>query len=122
MNGQAFVKLTKITSVWLNTNYCIYEDFLEQSRIKKLPQIITANCGFDEVLADDDPLENLFDIPCGNVSYSTGFVIGGTTAKRGQWPFLVSLHHVRESNFFCGGSIITSQHVLTGTYDETSQT
>lgn len=103
-----------LTRVFLNTNYCIYEDFREPSRIKILPQVVTENCGFDEVLADDDPLEKLFNVTCGSVSYSSGLVIGGNETEPGQWPFLVSLHHLRERYFFCGGSLITSQHVLTG--------
>lgn len=59
-------------------------------------------------------MKNLFNIDCGEVFYVQGLVIGGTTTIRGQWPFLVALHHLEANAFFCGGNLITSRHVLTG--------
>lgn len=59
-------------------------------------------------------LSNLFNIKCGEVSYVQGSVIGGNATIRGQWPFLVALHHLKLEKFFCGGNLFTSKHVLTG--------
>lgn len=33
---------------------------------------------------------------------------------RGEWPFLTALFHLKNSEFFCGGTLITAQNVLTG--------
>lgn len=115
MNGKLFKTLTSLKTVQLNRNACINENFFG-NRIEDLPKVVNEKCGFDEVLIDDDlpPPQHLFDIPCGNVSFSTGFVIGGKKTERGQWPFLVALYNQVKQKFFCGGSLITSQHVLTG--------
>lgn len=54
------------------------------------------------------------NLNCGTVAFSGGFMVNGTETKRGEWPFLVALHHLESERFFCGGSLISSQHVLTG--------
>lgn len=51
---------------------------------------------------------------CGRPSLRSGLVIGGQDTKRGHWPFLAALYNLRDRKFFCGGSLITQQHVLTG--------
>lgn len=51
------------------------------------------------------------------MSYASGLVIGGNRTDRGQWPFLVALRHIIENKFFCGGSLISSKHVITGLFD-----
>lgn len=51
---------------------------------------------------------------CGNVKYSSGLIFGGTYAKQGQWPWLCTLHDTTSDEFFCGSTLISSRHVLTG--------
>lgn len=100
--------------VWLSKNSCIDKDFIEEAQVKLIQEDVTETCGFVETLSEDELSDNLFNVQCGNVSFSTGFVIGGVEVDRGQWPFLVALYHIQLEQFFCGGSLITTQHVLTG--------
>lgn len=43
-----------------------------------------------------------------------GFVFGGQPAAKGAWPWLVALIHRKHEKFFCGGSLISAKHVLSG--------
>jgi len=45
---------------------------------------------------------------------AAGTVVNGEASKPGQWPSLVGLYNVQEKKFRCGGTLITTQHVLTG--------
>lgn len=54
---------------------------------------------------------------CGRVNISRPLIQNGNAALRGEWPFIAALHRVYESKYFCGGTIITNQHVLTGNND-----
>lgn len=52
---------------------------------------------------------------CGVPKRGTGFVLGGQTFKRGDYPWLVALMLLKNPpQFFCGGTIISSSFVLTG--------
>lgn len=51
---------------------------------------------------------------CGNVSFTIGLVVGGAEVVRGSWPFIVAMHLLETEKFFCGGTLISTQHVLTG--------
>lgn len=54
---------------------------------------------------------------CGVPLLSSGLVVRGQNIKRGSYPWMVALMYVEnESNsfYFCGGSLISSNHVLTG--------
>lgn len=75
-------------------------------------QLDETDCGFDEVV--EPPFENLLNTTCGTVSFATGLIIHGTAAKKGQWPFLVGLFYLTTKKFFCGSSLISSRHLLTG--------
>lgn len=57
----------------------------------------------------------LFNMNCGRMSQIVQRIIGGTPVENGQWPFVVSLLFKSLNQFFCGGTLITSKHVLTGT-------
>lgn len=87
------------------------------SAIAKMHQVLERDCG----LAIEDSMDsksfnrNVLNVDdCGKVSFSSGFVIGGTKSKRGQWPFLVAVFNLETNKFFCGGNLITSKNVLTG--------
>lgn len=51
---------------------------------------------------------------CGTVEVIHPFIIPGTPTLRGQWPFIAALYAVHPSKYFCGGTLISSKHVLTG--------
>lgn len=62
-------------------------------------------------------IQNVSGLACGKVNLSRPLIQDGNPALRGEWPFIAALHKVRESKFFCGGTLITNQHVLTGNSD-----
>ena len=53
---------------------------------------------------------------CGTRSYSTGTIFGGNYAVIRQWPWFARLFRIGQvkDQFFCGGSLISDKHVLTG--------
>lgn len=51
---------------------------------------------------------------CGNLSEDVLDPTNDGESKRGQWPWLVSLHEHSNSNFICGASIISEKHLLSG--------
>lgn len=51
---------------------------------------------------------------CGNVKYSSELIYGGNYTKRDQYPWLCSLHDVDSDEFFCGATLISARHILTG--------
>lgn len=48
MNGELFMDLKYLTYVHLTGNICIDESFDSKDKVKRLPQVITTNCGFCE--------------------------------------------------------------------------
>lgn len=115
MNAKLFDGISKLSHVGLLTNFCIDgsyggtisgnseedEDFKELS---SLPIDVDAHCSFIETKFTD----------CGTVSYSTGQIVEGTVVKKGEWPFMAALVEPEQRKFFCGGNLITKNHVLTG--------
>jgi len=65
-----------------------------------------------------DNLENLNKPDCGSSRVS--FVLGGQKAPQGAFPFIVSftqnVSHPKQWKTFCGGVMISSQHVLTAAH------
>lgn len=55
-------------------------------------------------------------IKCGGVKFAEGLVRGGTRAQRTEWPFIAALYQKNPTKFFCGGTIISHRHVLTGNF------
>lgn len=51
---------------------------------------------------------------CGLRQGAFGKVVGGVKAKKNEWPWLVAFIKVPENTFFCGGSLISAQHILSG--------
>lgn len=50
---------------------------------------------------------------CGDSVVGSGFVVGGSAIKRGQWPFIAALFRNDNKKYFCGGTIISTRHVIT---------
>ncbi|XP_070492242.1 ovochymase-2-like [Chironomus tepperi] len=61
---------------------------------------------------------NQCGIPLQNLPESTGLVINGKPALKGQFPWLAAYYHngVRENGFICGGSLVSSKAVLTAAH------
>lgn len=49
----------------------------------------------------------------GKSSFSA-FAVGGGDSKKGNWPWIVALIHIESKQFFCGGSLVSAKHVLSG--------
>lgn len=107
MNGRLFNGLNNLQIAFFERNVCINRNFHASqpgNDIAVLKKIASEKCGFPEN----------FNFDCGKVNYAEGNVIGGTTTKRGQWPFLVIMYNLESGKFFCAGNLITHQHVLSG--------
>lgn len=107
LNGKAFEASPELSSVLLYNNECIAQGFKNKKSIKTIAKVVTELCGFVEEIKPSK-------FECGKVTYTGGYVIGGSQTKRGQWPFLVGLYHLEEKMFRCGGNLITSEYVITG--------
>lgn len=101
MSGHVFNNLKKLKRVTLNEAVCIDAAF-DFENINKLVHEVEVNCGPSKT---NDCLETLS---------VKGTVRGGNETKAGQWPFLVALEYRKSREFFCGGNLITSRHVVTG--------
>lgn len=57
-------------------------------------------------------------LPFQKLPETTGLVINGKPAKKGQFPWLAAYYHngVRESGFICGGSLVSSKVVITAAH------
>lgn len=51
--------------------------------------------------------------PCGSSGRPVSLIINGTQSERGAWPWLVTLHSFQTNNLFCGGTLISSNAVVT---------
>lgn len=114
-DGRAFDGLTKLKEVFLRRNTCIDEEFINPRQIASMPKTVSDKCGFADAY-EQEQYEEVLNIDCGKVVYSTGYVIGGKGTERGQWPFLVALINLETNKFMCGGNLITTKHVLTAAH------
>lgn len=55
-------------------------------------------------------------IKCGQMDFVdfTTRISGGEEADRGQWPFIAALFQAKTLKYFCGGTLVTNKHILTG--------
>lgn len=51
---------------------------------------------------------------CGTVSISRGLSIERNKTYEGSWPFAVAIYEIEAYKLFCGGTLISRRHVLTG--------
>lgn len=56
------------------------------------------------------------DHRCGVKFFASGLVVNGTETKPNEWPWLASLLKVPEDKFFCGGSLISENRVITAAH------
>lgn len=57
---------------------------------------------------------------CGKTIFvGAGLIYGGNQSKKNQWPWFASLYDRKnQNNFFCGASVITKRHLLSGELDK----
>lgn len=53
---------------------------------------------------------------CGRKGMSSGLIVGGTVSKKNDWPWLAALFNIPTQKFFCGGTIISENHILTAAH------
>lgn len=106
MNGRLFEVLPKLNAVELNDNDCISKSFRLRQDVGLQALLLTVNkkCGFAETSERRKQ-------SCGEVDET--IPTNPSESKRGQWPFLVALLKSIGEEFFCGGTLISSRHVLT---------
>lgn len=51
---------------------------------------------------------------CGKKYEGAGLVYGGEPVEAHSWPWLIALWNVLENKLFCGGNLVSEQHVITG--------
>lgn len=76
-------------------------------------QTVTAKCGFTETTSKID----IGNVQCGQVDSNIAqrIVDGFDKILRGQYPFVTTIHDLKTNRLICGGILISSRHVLTGT-------
>lgn len=93
---------------------CIDDQLKDGQAVKDFTREIIQKCAFTET--GEREFEKVFDIECGVGFGGSGYVVGGNETKRGQWPFMAALLLESTNQFFCGGSIITTTHVLSAAH------
>lgn len=53
---------------------------------------------------------------CGTINIPKGLSIDENQTLKGFWPFAVAIYEIKEHRLFCGGTLISKKHVLTGDY------
>lgn len=53
-------------------------------------------------------------VECGTINIAKELIIEGNQTLKGFWPFSVAIVEVQEHRPFCGGTLISRKHVLTG--------
>lgn len=54
------------------------------------------------------------DEGCGTRIGKFGMMFGGNQTQKGEWPWIVAFFFQPGDRFFCGGSLISIKHVLSG--------
>lgn len=115
MNAESFKHLKSLNKVWLLQNVCINKEFHGNFQFSTIAEEIgRSNCTFKDVKPKD--FQDPFIKPCGLSNLMSTKVMDGIQTNRDEFPFLVALFEKKEteSHFFCGATLITKQHVLTG--------
>lgn len=75
--------------------------------------LILLSCSSSEAFHVKRSASSSCEIP----SVNRGLAIGGSEVARGSYPWMVALMFLKEDKpplYFCGGSLISKKHVLTG--------
>lgn len=74
--------------------------------MKILTVVIFTSCIFSDVLSED----------CGVRKAFQATIVHGEAADKGEFPWMVAFYHKLRGNFFCAGSLISKQNVLSGEF------
>lgn len=83
MNGRLFENLPALDWVDLRDNACINGLFETPESIETLSRNVTESCAFTDT--GEIGFEKVVNTECGVIKYGTGFILGGTETKPGQW-------------------------------------
>lgn len=106
-----FEPLKDLRKAYFVNNVCIDTWGLNQDQLDGVERVIAMKCQKMQSV-----YERTRDLHCATANSYVGFVIRGNHVNRGEFPFLVALVNVPDFKFFCGGSLITSKHVLTAAH------
>ena len=53
---------------------------------------------------------------CGIAGESTPFILYGSDSKQGSWPWIAAIFKARSNSFICGGTLITTNVVITAAH------
>ena len=59
-------------------------------------------------------ISSLSSQDCGRVKVGTSFTVGSEYAIKGQFPWFAPLFYKKDDKFFCGSTIISKKHLLSG--------
>ena len=59
-------------------------------------------------------LNFIYSQNCGRAKVGTSFSVGSQYASKGQFPWLAPLFYKKGDEFFCGSTIISERHLLSG--------
>lgn len=52
---------------------------------------------------------------CGRPRRDSGLIVGGSNIRHGQFPWIVAFNQTRiDFSYFCGGTLVSLRHVITG--------
>lgn len=57
---------------------------------------------------------NRIERHCGKKDNSVGLVFGGENSTQNAWPWLAIFQRVIDNQVFCGGSLVSVKHVVSG--------
>jgi hypothetical protein len=80
----------------------------------KMKLLLVVHIAF--VLVSDSNAQKL--PKCGKSHFGIGTVISGRPSTPHSWPWLVAFFFKPENQFFCGGSLISAKHVLSGKWKQ----
>lgn len=83
MNGRLFENLPALDWVDLRDNECISGLFETPEAIATLSRNVTESCAFTDTGETD--YVKVVNTECGVIKYGTGYILGGTETKPGQW-------------------------------------
>lgn len=50
---------------------------------------------------------------CGVSGQPAGLIVNGAQSNRGAWPWLVAIYQIDENKFICGGTLVSSNIIIT---------
>jgi secreted trypsin-like serine protease len=84
----------------------------------KLNNFLVIFVGISVIFADASETTTRRPFSCGRRPAGGGNVYGGNHTRFNSWPWLVVLRFKPTNAFFCGGSLITERHIVSGSINQ----